>query len=60
MRLQLEKSYVGDDRFKLTEDFNVSFKDAYKVNAHIPDQVLGAMSKREHFDFVSMENQKEG
>ena len=60
MRLQLEKSYVGDDRFKLTQDFNVSFKDANKANAHIPEQVLGALSKREHFDFVSMEIPKEG
>jgi len=28
MRLQLEKTYGGDDRFKLTDQFEVSFKDA--------------------------------
>jgi hypothetical protein len=47
MRLQLEKTYGGDDRFKLTEDFNVSFKDANKVRAHVSDVMLGALSKRE-------------
>jgi hypothetical protein len=31
----------------------VSFKDANKVNAHIPDQMMGALSKREAEMFVS-------
>ena len=53
MRLQLEKTYGGDDRFKLTDQFEVSFKDANKAHRHIPDVMLGAMSKREQEDFVS-------
>lgn len=53
MRLQLEKTYGGDDRFKLTDDFTVSFKDANKAKRHIPDTMLGAMSKREQEDFIS-------
>lgn len=51
MRLQLEKTFGGDDRFKLTEDFNVSFKDANRKNAHVSDVMLGALSKREQQDF---------
>ena len=43
MRLQLQKSYGGDKRFKLTEEFDVSLKD----NHHISDVMLGALSKRE-------------
>ena len=53
MRLQLEKTYGGDERFKLTDQFEVSFKDANKAHRHIPDVMLGAMSKREQQDFVS-------
>ena len=53
MRLQLEKTYGGDDRFKLTNDFEVSFKDANKAHRHVPDTMLGALSKREQEDFVS-------
>ena len=52
MRLQMEKGYGGDKRFKLTEDFDVSFKDANKANAHVSDVMLGALSKREHQDFM--------
>lgn len=53
MRLQLEKTYGGDDRFKLTKDFEVSYKDANKSKSHIPDVMLGALSKREQEDFIS-------
>jgi len=48
MRLQLQKTYKGDDRFRLTQDFDVSFRDANKFNAHVSDVMLGALSKREH------------
>ena len=47
MRLQLEKTYGGDDRFKLTEDFEVSLKDANRGHTHVPDQMIGALSKTE-------------
>ena len=53
MRLQLEKTYGGDERFKLTDEFKVSFKDANKAKRHIPDAMLGALSKREQQDFIS-------
>ena len=53
MRLQLQKTYGGDDRFKLTNEFEVSFKDANKAKRHIPDVMLGALSKREQEDFLS-------
>ena len=53
MRLQLEKTYGGDERFKLTSDFDVSFGDAKKTKSHIPDAMLGALSKREQEDFIS-------
>ncbi len=47
MRLQLQKTYGGDDRFKLTEDFDVSIRDANKTKNHISDIMLGALNKRE-------------
>jgi hypothetical protein len=47
LRLQLEKTYKGDDRFKLTEDFDVSFADANRSKRHVPDIMMGGMSKRE-------------
>jgi hypothetical protein len=46
--LQLQKTYKGDDRFKLAEDagFDIDLKDkdAKKV---LPQSMLGALSKRE-------------
>jgi hypothetical protein len=42
MRLQLQKTYQGDERFKLDKSFNVS-----KNQKLLPDQMKGAMSKRE-------------
>jgi len=48
----LEKTYQ-DDRFKLTQDFDVSFKDANKAHAHVPDVMIGAMSKMERDEFIS-------
>jgi hypothetical protein len=53
MRLQLEKSYGGDARFKLTEEFDVSLKDANKSHNHVSDVMLGALSKREQKDFFT-------
>ena len=53
MRLQMQKTYGGDDRFKLTKDFEVSIKDANKSKAHISDIMLGALSKKEQEDFFS-------
>jgi hypothetical protein len=48
----LEKTY-HDDRFKLTKDFDVSFKDANKAHGHVPDIMLGALSKMEREEFIS-------
>ena len=45
--MQLEKTYKGDDRFKLTEDFDVSFADANKGKRHMPDVMIGSLNKRE-------------
>ena len=42
MRLQLQKTYQGDERFKLDKSFNVS-----KNQKLLPDQMKGAMSNRE-------------
>lgn len=53
MRLQLEKSYGGDARFKLTEDFDVSLNDANRTHNHVSDVMLGGLSKREQQDFFS-------
>ena len=47
----MQKTYKGDDRFKLTEDFDVTVKDANKAKSHIPDQMLGQLSKKELEDF---------
>ena len=46
-RMQLEKTFKGDDRFKLTNEFDVSIRDAEKVRANLPDTMIGAMSKKE-------------
>ena len=45
--MQLERTYGGDDRFKLGEDFDVGFKDANKAGAHISEAMLGGMDRRE-------------
>jgi len=46
--LQLQKSYKGDERFKLLEnDFNVDLKEAAKHRKQLPSAMLGALSKRE-------------
>ena len=58
MRLQLEKTFGGDDRFKLTNDFNVSLGDANKHKKHVPDIMLGALSKREQEDFFAHKSDK--
>ena len=50
--MQLEKTY-HDDRFKLTKEFDVSFKDANVAHAHVPDVMLGALSKMEREEFIS-------
>mmetsp|Transcript_27030 Transcript_27030/g.41169 ORF Transcript_27030/g.41169 Transcript_27030/m.41169 type:complete len:121 (+) Transcript_27030:1-363(+) len=60
MRLQLQKTYGGDDRFKLTEDFDVSLKDANKSHTHVPDNMLGALSKTEFQHFFSKDAAQEG
>lgn len=60
MRLQLEKTFGGDDRFKLDEDFDVSFGDANKSKAHVPDVMLGALSKREQEDFFAHKKEIKG
>ena len=49
----MEKTYHGDDRFKLSKDFDVSFKDANKSHSHVPDVMLGALSKMEIEEFIS-------
>ena len=49
----MEKSYGGDARFKLTEDFDVSLNDANKTHNHVSDVMLGGLSKREQQDFFS-------
>jgi hypothetical protein len=53
MRLQLQKSYGGDSRFKLTEDFEVSLTDANRTKNHVSDVMLGGLSKREQQDFFN-------
>lgn len=53
MRLQLQKSYGGDSRFKLTEDFDVSLTDANRTKNHVSDVMLGGLSKREQQDFFN-------
>ena len=47
--MQLQKSYKGDDRFKLdqSKDFDVDVKEAAKVRKTLPSAMLGALSKRE-------------
>ena len=58
MRLQLEKTFGGDDRFKLTGEFDVSLGDANKHKKHVPDVMLGALSKREQEDFFAHKEKK--
>ena len=58
MRLQMQKTYGDDDRFKLDEDFDVNFADANKVNAHIPDKLVGALNERE-LEGLKMKTKKE-
>ena len=43
LRLQLQKTYKGDDRFKLDENFKVDKSDAKLM----PQEMFGAMSKKE-------------
>jgi len=47
MRLQLEKTFGGDERFKLSKDFDVSFKDANAGKRHISEIMMGGLSKKE-------------
>lgn len=47
LRLQLQKTYNGDSRFKLLDkDFKVDTKQKSKL----PEQMFGAMSKRERIE----------
>lgn len=57
MRLQLQKTFGGDERFKLTKDFDVSLKDANKSKSHISDIMMGQLSKREQEDFMQAKYQ---
>jgi len=41
--LQLQKTYKGDERFKLDENFKVDKSDA----KFMPQEMFGAMSKKE-------------
>lgn len=43
LRLQLQKTYKGDERFKLDENFKVDKSDAKLM----PQEMFGAMSKKE-------------
>ncbi len=43
LRLQLQKTYKGDDRFKLDKNFTVETKSKH----HLPDDLFGSLSKRE-------------
>lgn len=43
LRLQLQKTYKGDDRFKLDKGFSVETKSKH----HLPDDLFGSLSKRE-------------
>ena len=51
MRLLMEKTYGGDSRFKLGQEFQVDYQDANRVKAHIPDQFMVSMTKKEREDF---------
>ena len=54
----MEKTFGGDDRFKLTNDFDVSLGDANQHKKHVPDIMLGALSKREQEDFFAHKSDK--
>lgn len=43
LRLQLQKTYKGDERFKLDKNFTVETKSKH----HLPDDLFGSLSKRE-------------
>jgi hypothetical protein len=45
----LQKSYKGDERFKLStsKDFDIDLSDAKKTIKQLPSTMLGALSKRE-------------
>ena len=46
--LQLQKTYKGDDRFKLDKDnFDIDMKEAVAHRKSLPQAMLGALSKRE-------------
>ena len=50
----MEKTYDGDSRFKLTPEFEISFKDANRTKSHINTGiVLGSMNKLEIDHFIS-------
>ena len=57
MRLQLEKTFGGDERFKLTKDFDVSLKDANAGKRHISEVMMGGLSKKEQKDFFEKKNE---
>lgn len=43
LRLQLQKTYKGDDRFKLDKNFTVETRSKH----HLPDDLYGSLSKLE-------------
>ena len=53
MRLQLQKTYEGDERFKLTGDFHVDKK------AKLPEKMIGGMSRMERDQLLTEHKTKE-
>lgn len=54
LRLQLQKTYGGDDRFKLDENFKVDKSDAKLM----PSDMFGAMSKKEKDELFKAKTMK--
>lgn len=52
--LQLQKTYLGDDRFKLDKDFGVEDEDVDKL----PKNLLGALSTKETQDLITDKKQR--
>ena len=56
--MQLQKTYRGDERFRLDDDFDINLKQAAANRKSLPQNMLGALSKREEELLKSADGKK--
>ena len=56
--MQLQKTYRGDERFRLDDDFDINLKQATANRKSLPQNMLGALSKREEELLKSADGKK--